>query len=324
MPLRSGWRALCFAAAALPMVAGCATHRASLASKFVTPGTPSVSFDDPGSPPPKPDVQEYARKLRAAQSKAVTKSSMLPSIETQNAALQKALLLLAIHETAAEHRAVAYAYKSAGVTDYALKHFERAIALEPCDAAAYDGMARVWRDSGFPGLALGEAYRAAHCAPASAEIYNTLGTIFAALQQEGNARQAFQHALALNPRASFALNNMCYMELAAGHGAEAERLCRAAIAEAPGLEAARNNLALVYVLRGDVASAESTLAAAGAKPNAQYNLGVLRLATGAFAEAAEAFDAAAAHPGMTLARRRAAQARSAASAMEQLHDHDQR
>ena len=313
-------RAVWLAALLLPLAAGCATHHSNLASRFVKPGKPSVSLDDPNAAPPQAGLQEFARRVRALQSQAVPKSTLLPSIETQNPAIQKGLLLLAMHETAAEHRALAYAYKAAGVTDFALRHFQRAAALEPCDGAAYDGMARVWRDSGLPGLALGDAYRAVHCDPGSAGIYNTLGTVFVALGQEANARRAFQHALAVNPHAGFALNNMCYMELVARHLTEAERLCRAAAAEDPALETSRNNLAVVHLLRGDLPGAEAALAGGGAFPNAQYNLGVLKFASGTFDEAADAFDAAAAYPGMQAARRAAEQARAAARALEQSHE----
>jgi Flp pilus assembly protein TadD len=304
----------------VPFSAGCATHHTGLASHFVKPGKPSASYDDPNAAPPQAGLQEYARKVRTLQSRAQPKSTLLPSIETQNPAIQKGLLLLAMRETSAGHVALAYAYKRAGVTDYALKHFQRAVALEPCDAPAYDGMARVWRDSGFPGLGLGDAYRALHCDPTSADIYNTLGTVFMALGQERNARQAFQHALAMNPHAAFALNNMCYMDVVAGHLSDAERLCRAAISEQPGFDTATNNLAALHLLRGDATAAQAELAAAHGSPTAEYNLGVLKFAEGTYVEAAQAFDAAAAFPGMKTAHRAAEQARAAAKAAEQPHE----
>jgi Flp pilus assembly protein TadD len=317
---RAGLRSVAVAVLLLPLTGGCATHRTGFASHFVKPGKPSVSLDDPNAAAPQAGLQEFARKVRALQSHAQPKSTLLPSIETQNPAIQKALLLLAIHETAAEHRELAYAYRAAGVTDFALRHFQRAAALEPCDAAAYDGMARVWRDSGLPGLALGDSYRAIHCDSASAEMYNTLGTVFIALGQERNARVAFQHALAVNPRAGFALNNMCYMEVVAGHLSEAERLCRAAVAEGSTSETARNNIAALERLRGDAAGAESELLAAADSPTAEYNLGVLKFASGTFTAAAQAFDAASEHPGMQVARRAAQQARAAAKVVEQSHE----
>jgi Flp pilus assembly protein TadD len=315
----AGLRVAVTAVLLLPFAGGCATHSGGFASHFVKPGKPSVSLDDPNAAAPASGLQEFARKVRALQSRAQPKSTMLPSIETQNPAIQKGILLVALHETAAAHRELAYAYKTAGVTDFALKHFQRAIALEPCDAAAYDGMARVWRDAGLPGLGLGDAYRAINCQPASAEIYNTLGTLFLSLGQEGNARGAFLHALALQPQAAYALNNMCYMEVVGDHLSDAERLCRAAVAQDPTLDAARNNLAALHIRRGDPAAAMDDLSNTDSA-NAEYNLGVLKFASGTFAEAAEAFDDAASHPGMRMARSAANQARAAAKAAEKSHD----
>ena len=57
--------------------------------------------------------------------------------------------------------------------DAAYRHFNRALALNPRDAAAYEGLARVWRDWGLPQLALGDAHRATFFAPQSASARNT-------------------------------------------------------------------------------------------------------------------------------------------------------
>src|SRR3982751_4265749 len=152
------------AVAALIAVSGCATRSAGFASRFVKPGEPSVTFDDPEAPAPKaPPLSDYMRKVRALQSKAAPRNSLLPTIESTNPALMKALMMVAVEDTAANHRAVALAYRRAGVLDFAYKHFQRATALDPCDAVAYDGMARIWRDWGMPDLALTETYHALHC-----------------------------------------------------------------------------------------------------------------------------------------------------------------
>ena len=72
-------------------VTGCAAHGSHFASKFVHPGTPSVSFDDPVGPPKQ--LGQYIRDVRAQQAKAGPKSSLLPTLETRDSALAKALLL---------------------------------------------------------------------------------------------------------------------------------------------------------------------------------------------------------------------------------------
>ncbi|MEO7272773.1 MAG: tetratricopeptide repeat protein, partial [Vicinamibacterales bacterium] len=211
-------------------MSGCATRGATLSSRFVTPGEPSATFDDPEAAPAPapPPLSDYMRKVRALQSRGVPKSSFLPTIESTNPALAKALLVLRIQETAATHRLVASAYRRAGVIDFAYKHFQRATVLEPCDAVSYDGLARIWRDWGMPDLALTEAYRALHCNRQSAEIYNTLGTILEALGQPAGALRAYGKAVAIDPRAAFALNNLCYVEMDAGHQALATSYCQRA------------------------------------------------------------------------------------------------
>ncbi len=317
--VRGRWRGLRVAAAALLLANGCAARQGHLTTKFVKPGTPSVKLDAPVHPP-EGGLREYMQKVRTLQSKAVTKASMLPTLETQNPQLAKALLALAMNESAEQHTAVAVAYRNAGITDYAFRHFQRALTLDRCYAPAYDGMARLWRDWGRSDLALGDAYRALHCDGASPAIYNTMGTIMTALGQRANAEKAFRQAIALNPDAAFALNNLCYLQLEDGQTVEAEHSCAAAVAADPRLDEARNNLALVFIKMGDLKSAERHLSGAGSG-STEYNIGVLRLAEGRFSEAATAFDsAAAADPTLTIARRRATQARRAA--MEQARGND--
>ena len=282
-------------------------------------------MEAPSPRPAEQTLRDYVRKLSALQSHAHPKSTLLPTLETTDPVLSKALLLLAMDDTAPRHLAVAEMYRRAGVTDYAFRHYHRALLLDSCAAAAYDGMARLWRDWGRPDIALGDSYRALHCSPRSSESYNTLGTIMAALGQADNARNAFRRSLALDPQSAPALTNLGFLELQAGHADEAVRLCAEAVGIAPELEQARSNLALAYIARGKYGDAERALQD-GHGAVASYNLGVLRLATGDYRLAAAAFDAAAAmEPGMRLARARAVQARRAAETEERGNGtHDQR
>jgi len=303
--------------AALIAVSGCAARDKRLAARFVKPGEPTVSFDAPDAPAHEPaPLEEFMRKVRTLQAKATPKSSLLPTIETGNPQLAKALLLLAMHEDSQTHRLVAAEYRNAGVLDYAFRHYQRAVVLDPCDAAAFDGMARIWRDWGTFDLALSDAYRGLHCNPKSADLQNTLGTVLQALGDISGAARAYANAVALNPRAAYALNNLCYLNLERGQTESATRYCESALTIDPTFEVARNNLALAQAIQGDVRSAEEGLIA-GRSASAQYNVGILRLATGRYPEAAEAFDrAAAAKPSLVIARQRAVQARRAALGLE--------
>ncbi len=303
----------------LVAASGCAAREGKFASRFVKPGEPTATYDDPNVPAPQPPaLSDYVRKVRALQSKAVSKNSLLPTIESSNPDLSRALLLLSMHESSENHRLAAAAYRKAGVLDFAYRHFQRASLMEPCDAVSYDGMARLWRDWGMPDLALSEVHRAVNCSKKSAEIYNTLGTVLESLGQQAAAERAYQTAVALNPHATFALNNLCYLQMIQGHGPAAARSCEAALAIDPNFAPARNNLALVQARSGDVAGAEKRLRDGSPSGVSLYNIGVLRLTEGRFAEAALVFDqASAAQPSLTIARQRSVQARQAARAAEQ-------
>jgi tetratricopeptide (TPR) repeat protein len=296
--------------------AGCAAHQSRFARQFIKAGTPSVVMKGDTPRPVEDTMRDYVRKVRDLQARAHPKSSLLPTLESADPLLSKALLALAMDENAERHVMVAEAYRHAGVSDYAFRHYLRATTLEACSAAGYDGMARLWRDWGRPDIAIGDAYRAVYCSPNSAEAYNTLGTIMSALGQNGNARDAYRKSLVIDAHNASALTNLGYMALEAGRADEAVSLCAEALKVSPGFEPARNNLALAYVFRGDYAAAQQVL-----QPSrnaiAQYNLGVLRLATGEYRLAAEAFDTAATlQPSMRIARDRAVQARRAAQSGE--------
>jgi Flp pilus assembly protein TadD len=305
--------------AALVATSGCAAREGGrFASKFVKPGEPTATYDDPAAAPQKPTLSEYVRKLRTLQAKAAPKNSLLPTIESSNAELAKALMLLALRESPETHRLAAAAYRKAGVLDFAYRHFQRAVALEPCDAVSYDGMARLWRDWGMSDLALSDVHRALSCNKKSAEIYNTLGNVLESLGQPAGAERAYRSAIALNPRATFALNNLCYLQMTQGNVAAAAGFCEQALAVDANFAPARNNLALLDARRGDLAGAEQRLRAGTQDGIALYNVGVLRLSQGRYSEAALVFDqAAAAQPSLTIARRRLVQARQAARAAEQ-------
>jgi Tfp pilus assembly protein PilF len=309
LPVRLAALSLCAAVAA-----GCSARQGSLAHRFVKPGEPAWSIPAAPVQAPEQDLQEFARKLRELQVKAGPRSqSLLPTIESRDPRLAAALLRLAMEPGPDSHRMVADAYRAAGVNDHAFRHFQRALKLDACDSAAYEGLAQIWRDWGMPGLGLGDAHRAIYCRPHSASAYNTLGTVLFALGQPQPARESFEFALQLQPDAAFALNNLCYMAVRAMDGARAEKSCRQALAMAPEMAAASNNLALAYAVQGELDRATLRLLDSPDVAQAHYNVGILMMASAQYDAAARAFDKAAAErPGYWIALRRAAQARELA------------
>jgi Tfp pilus assembly protein PilF len=287
----------------------CAARQDGFARKFVKPGQPKVSYEAEVAPASRPDLGESMRKVRALQSRTRSASSLLPTIEQRDPALANALGRLAFADTAENHRLVAAAYRRAGVADYAYKHYQRAVKLEPCDSSAFEGLAQIWRDWRMADIGLSDAYRAIHCRPGSASAHNTLGTMFVAMGQLEHAREAFEQAVALDGEAAFAFNNLCYVWLQKGSSRTAKGNCERAIDLDPSMMAARNNLALAYVMEGNVTAAERRLMENPDAVMGQFSVGILRLSLGEYASAADVLDrVASARPSSVEARRRAAEA----------------
>ena len=308
-----------FAMLSVVLLAGCSARPGgTFAKRFVVPGEPTTRLDDIKIAAPEQSLEDYASRLRHLQSTPRSKASLLPTIESQDPALARALLALSLDRSAENHVLVAAAYRAAGVTDHAYQHYQRALKIDGCASAAHEGIARLWRDWGMPALAVGDAYRAIGCRPHSATAYNTLGTAMLALGQNANARRTFEFALRLDVKASYALNNLCYLSLLEGDAAGARLSCGRALEIEPGMPAARTNLALAHALSGDVATAERLLLENGDVAGAQYNLGLLRMSMGRYADAAEAFDQAyRARPSLSEAARRAVQARKIAAGQKE-------
>ena len=304
----------------LAAVAGCSARPGGgLSTRFVKPGEPTADFDDRSATAPAPGLQEVTRKIRELQERATPhpKTSLLPTLESQNQELAAALMRVALLPSAESHRLAAAAYLEAGVADYAFRHYQRALKSAPCDSASFEGLARIWRNWGRPDLGLGDAHRAIFCRPQSASAYNTLGTLLEALGQRKEARTALEFALRLDPKAAFAHNNLCFIAIRDGEGAEAQPACERALELDPAMVTARTNLALALAMQGEVQRAEAVLLETSDRGRAQFNVGMLRMSVGDYAAAAQAFDVAAvAGPSSGEAWRRAKQARQLAQAQK--------
>ena len=133
---------------------------------------------------------EYIQKVRhlSASAKPLNDKDAAATLEMRDPGLAADLLTLASSPTAERHRLVAERYRELGILDLAYRHFNDALALNPRDAAAYEGLARVWRDWGLPEAAVGDAHRATFYAPQSASARNTFGTIMQALGRYSDAK----------------------------------------------------------------------------------------------------------------------------------------
>jgi tetratricopeptide (TPR) repeat protein len=284
---------------------GCAAGaQGSWSHRFVTPGKPAVDLG--GSAPevhssPQPDQEKPKAPPDLSRS-----ASVGLSVESFDPRLSAALLIESARPTAENHFRVAEEYQRLGILDISARHLNLALAVDPTFAPAYEGLARIWRDWGFPEKGLGDASRAVFYAPKSASAQNTLATLLAALGQTDGARQAYDRALSLDPGAAWVLNNLCDLERRVGRLQAAEQRCRAALAADPNLSAAHNNLALTLAASGDLTGAREQFLAGGDEAAANYNLGLVHMADGNYALAADAFEAAIRlRPSFTAAKTRA-------------------
>jgi protein O-GlcNAc transferase len=262
--------------------------------------------------PPEDSLAVFMDKVRAKSEQARPIKARVGTVEASDPALAAALLAISIEPTPASHRAVAARYVLLGILDVAHEHFSAAVALDPADAASWDGLARIWRDWGFPHLALADAYRAVYHAPDSPTVHNTLGTVLQVLGRRDAARAQFERALALDVNAAYALSNLCHAWRLEGNVSRATEACGQALQLQPDLEPARNNLALAYEAAGDLSSALATLAASTDKARAAYNEGLLHLARREYREALQSFD---------LARTQRPRFRAAEAIARQVRDH---
>ena len=293
-------------ALAVTLLSGCAIRQ----SRTPQPPSPPVNAAPPEAAPE--SLSEYMQKVRhlSVNARPLSKNEAVETLETRDPAIAAELLLVSSQPTAERYRSLAERYRERGVLDAAYRNFNRAIALNPRDAAAYEGLARVWRDWGLPALALGDAHRATYYAPQSASARNTYGTVMQALGHYDYARAAYEAASRLEPQAAYAVNNLCYLAFVEGRLDTAIETCRKALEIDPTMTAARNNLALAFAATGRIDLARAEFVDAGDRASALYNSGIVYLAAGDSRSALDAFDEASkARPTFHLARERARQIR---------------
>jgi tetratricopeptide (TPR) repeat protein len=200
------WLSLALTVMALA-AAACASR--STSSQFVRKGPGFIDVGGPEdalAPEKREDIERATRD--AVARRATEKRPTLPSIESRDPALGKALAAYRNAPSVATHLRVAEEYQRVGVQDIALDHYTDALRLEPRNIAALDGRARLWRDAGLIVPALADAHRARYFDPASAAVRNTLGTI---LERRGLCHQAlaeYREALRLSPGAGWAKRNV--------------------------------------------------------------------------------------------------------------------
>jgi tetratricopeptide (TPR) repeat protein len=290
-------------ALAVTLLAGCAARGPRAAQPRSTAADTSTA-----APPTVNSLSEFMAKVRhlSANARPLSAKDAAETLEARDPALAADLLLVLSSPSAERHRAIAERYRELGILDAAYRHFNSALALNPRDAATYEGLARVWRDWGLPELAVGDAHRATFYAPQSASARNTFGTIMQALGRYADAGASYELASWLDPRAAYPVSNLCYLAFVNGRLDDAIDRCKAALRLDPSLAAARNNLALAFAASGRMDLARTQFLDAGDRASGLYNAGIAYLAAGDEHNALAAFDAASkARPTFNISRERA-------------------
>jgi len=290
------------------ILSGCASHNASTSQPRSSQAKASASSESASA-----SLSDYIRKVQhlSANARPITRNEAAETLETRDPQIAAELLLVSNQPTADGYRSLGERYRERGVLDAAYRNFNHAIALNPRDGAAYEGLARVWRDWGMPELALGDAHRAVYHAPELASARNTFGTVMQALGHYDEARTAYELASRLEPRAAYAANNLCYLAFVQGRLDAAIDTCKKALEIDPSMTTARNNLALAFAATGRIDLARNQFVEAGDRASGLYNIGIVYLAAGDEPAALNAFDEASkARPTFHLARERARQIRT--------------
>ena len=282
-------------------------------SRTAEPPPPPPNAGDTTTTAPE-SLSEYMQKVRhlSVNARPLSKNEAVETLESRDPALAAEVLLASSQPTAQRYRNVGERYRERGILDAAYRNFNRAIAMNPRDGAAYEGLARVWRDWGLPRLALGDAHRAVYYAPRSGSARNTYGTVMQALGRYDHARTAYEAASWLERQAAYAVNNLCYLAFVEGRLETAIETCRQALELDPTMTTARNNLAIAFAATGRIDLARAEFVDAGDRASALYNSGIVYLAAGDSLNALDAFDQASkARPAFYLAHKRAEQGQRA-------------
>lgn len=197
----------------LGAASACATARPeSLASRFIVPGSPTVSVDWRV-----PDASLASRAAAPVAPPPVPRGvSLGTTIESVTPSLQARLDALAANKTASAYLDVAAQYRQLGIADRAFDVLLAGLADHPRHGGLHEAVARQWQAWGFPSEGLRNAHLAVRYAPAAAGAHTVLGTILWDLGRYSQAAEAFAAAARLAPAAAYARHNHCAATSALG------------------------------------------------------------------------------------------------------------
>jgi tetratricopeptide (TPR) repeat protein len=200
-------------------------------------------------------------------------------------------LMMAITETN-----LAAALQADGRPRDAIEHYQRAIALQPDYAPAYNNLGVARRAAGDLDQAIAAYERAVAMKPEYPDAHYNLANALLDKNKPQEAEEHFRIALQSIPDSAGVRNNLGIALAAAGKGDDAVAAFRAAVAAEPGSAKAHRNLADALSAAGHMAEAFTEFQrAAELDPNdaaTHYNFGSTLLDAGRFDDAIVEFRAA--------------------------------
>jgi tetratricopeptide (TPR) repeat protein len=184
----------------------------------------------------------------------------------------------------------------AGRLDEAVARYEKAVALQPDYAPAYNNLGVTLRASGQVDAAIAAYERGLQHARGYADLHYNLANALLSQNRADEAAAHLKTSLAGEPDSAANHNNLGSALADTGQFAPAVAEFRAAIALDPASVLAHRNLGNALAAMGRAADArqalERAVALAPGDPDANYDLGSLLLEAGAYGEAAARFRAA--------------------------------
>jgi Flp pilus assembly protein TadD len=139
-------------------------------------------------------------------------------------------------------------------------YFNRAIALNPEQGAAYYNLGIIYLNQNRLDQAQANLERAVQIDPKDANALNNLGVVYGQRGQYAQAQQYFERTLALAPVHPLALDNLVKLYVYENRPDDARRILEAAVAAAPQEPSLHYDLAMFFVQQNSMAEAKTEFA----------------------------------------------------------------
>jgi Tfp pilus assembly protein PilF len=237
-------------ASALALPAAAPSTTSTDAPKTATSTAPSSSTR-PHVPPQVVDANHSVPSLTNVSLDALQSSASNP----KGAPIAVSSTRGRASDTHSDDFQLAVYYQRAGEFDQSLVHYKAVLQRDELNVEAHNNLGLLYRDKGLTDEAVREFDRALFIAPRYVRAHNNLGVILLELGRTDAAAAEFRAALAVDPRNVDAMVNLALAEKSAGETVDARGSLVRALTVDPHSAAAHYNLGLQYEDVGEAARA---------------------------------------------------------------------